>query len=79
MRSAVSTVGSIVVLIAGVGCGVGSGVCSGMGWEQKAVVCMHGVGIFSGIASGLNEADPVNPAAIPGRLLGDVVVGNMNA
>ena len=58
VRTVVTTIGSITALIGGVGCGVGSAFCSGMGWEQKAMVCLHGVGICSGIASGLHDAEP---------------------
>lgn len=64
VRSAVSTVGSITALVGGVSCGIGSAVCSGMGWEQKAMVCLHGVGICTGVASGMHEADLINPAII---------------
>jgi len=72
-RTVVSTVGSLTALVGGIGCGVGSWICSGMGWEQKAMVCMHGVGIFSGIASGLHDADPANPVTVPGKLASEVV------
>lgn len=72
-RSAVSTIGSLSALVAGVGCGIGSAVCSGMGWQQKAMVCLHGVGFCSGVAAGLNDADPVNPVTIPGKLAGEAV------
>ena len=44
-----------------------------MGWEQKAMVCLHGVEICAGLASGMNEADPINPITIPGGLAGDTV------
>jgi len=67
LRSAVSMGGSIAALIGGVSCGIGSAICSGMGWEQKAMVCLYGVGVCSGVASGMHEADPVNPATIPGK------------
>ena len=73
LRSAVTTSGSIAALLGGVGCGVGSAVCAGMGYEQKAMICLHGVGICAGIATGLNEADPLNPVTIPGRVLGGTV------
>jgi len=73
MRSAVSTAGSLAALVGGVGCGIGSAVCSGMGWEQKAIVCLHGVGICSGIASGLHDADPINPVTVPGKIAGATI------
>ena len=73
VRTAVSTVGSITALVGGVSCGLGSAICSGMGWEQKAVVCLHGLGVCSGIASGMNDADPINPVTVPGKIAGDVV------
>lgn len=68
VRTAVSTVGSITAIVGGVGCGVGSAFCSGMGWEQKAMICLHGVGVCSGIASGLHDADPVNPVTAAGTV-----------
>ena len=74
VRSAVTTAGSIAALVGGIGCGIGSAVCSGMGWEQKAMVWLHGVGICAGVASGMHEADPINPATIPGKLASDAVV-----
>ena len=73
VRSAVSTVGSISALVGGVTCGIGSAICSGMGWGQKAIVCLHGVGICAGVASGMHNADPVNPATVPDKVAGDVV------
>ena len=73
IRTTVSTVGSIAALVGGVSCGIGSAVCSGMGWEQKAMVCLHGVGVCSGIASGMHDADPINPVTVPGKLAGDAV------
>jgi hypothetical protein len=78
IRTAVSTVGSIAALVGGVSCGIGSAVCSGMGWEQKAMVCLHGVGVCSGVASGLHDADPINPVTVPGKIAGDAV-GKMSA
>jgi len=78
VRTAVSTAGSIAALVGGVSCGLGSAVCSGMGWEQKAMVCLHGVGVCSGIASGMHDADPINPVTIPGKVAGDAV-GKMSA
>lgn len=73
LRTAVSTAGSIASLIGGVSCGIGSAVCSGMGWEQKAMLCLHGLGFCSGVAAGLHEADPVNPATAPGKLASDAI------
>lgn len=73
VRTAVSSIGSITALVGGVGCGVGSAICSGMGWEQKAMVCLHGLGICAGIASGLHDADPVNPVTVPGKVASEVV------
>ena len=73
VRTAVSTAGSIAALVGGVSCGLGSAVCSGMGWEQKAMVCLHGVGVCSGVASGMHEADPINPVTVPGKIAGDAV------
>ena len=73
LRSAISTVGSVSAVVVGVGCGVGSAVCSGMGWEQKAMICLHGVGICSGIASGLHDADPVNPVTAAGSIASEMV------
>jgi hypothetical protein len=72
-RTAVSSIGSLTALVGGISCGVGSAICSGMGWEQKAMVCLHGVGICSGIASGLHDADPANPVTVPGKLASEVV------
>ena len=73
VRAVVSTTGSISAMVGGIACGVGSAICSGMGWEQKAMVCLHGVGICSGIASGLHDADPANPVTVPGKLASEVV------
>tara|TARA_B100000795_G_scaffold190676_1_gene145267 strand:+ start:898 stop:1392 length:495 start_codon:yes stop_codon:yes gene_type:complete len=73
LRTAVSTIGSIAALIGGVSCGIGSAVCSGMGYEQKAMVCLHGLGICSGVASGMHDADPVNPVTVPGKLASEAV------
>ena len=78
IRTAVSTVGSIAALVGGVSCGIGSALCSGMGWEQKAMVCLHGVGVCSDIASGMHDADPINPVTVPGKLAGDTV-GKLSA
>ena len=66
-RAAVSTVGSITAMGAGVACAVGMGICSGMGWTQKAVICAQGVGVCSGAATGLHEGDPANLATVPGK------------
>ena len=38
---------------------------------QQAVVCAQGVGICAGVATGMNEGDPMNPATVPGRLAGE--------
>jgi len=45
-----------------------------MGWEQKAMACLHGVGYCSGIASVMLDADPINPVTVPGKLAGEAVV-----
>ena len=34
---------------------------SSMGWEQKVMICLHGVGICAGVASGIHEADCYSP------------------
>ena len=73
VRTAISTVGSIASVVGGVSCGVGSAFCSAMGWEQKAMVCLHGVGVCSGVASGLHDADPINPVTAAGGLAGDML------
>jgi len=78
VRSAVSSVGSIAAVIGGISCGVGSAFCSGMGWEQKAMFYLHGVGVCSGIASGMHDADPVNPVTAAGSVASEVV-GKMSA
>ena len=64
LRAAVSTVGSITAMGAGVACGVGTAFCGAMGWEQKAVVCAQGVGVCAEIAKGMHEGDPTNPVAV---------------
>ena len=46
---------------------------SSMGWEQKAMMCLHGVGICAGVASEMHEADPINTVTVPGRLAGEAV------
>lgn len=79
MRSVVSTVGSLSSLVGGVACGLGSAICSGMGYEQKAIVCLHGVAVCSGMASGLHDADPANPATLVGKVAGDAIAGSMSA
>ena len=56
-----------------VGCGIRSAVCSGMGWDQKTMVCLHDVGVCAGVASGIHEAEPINPVTISGKLAGDAV------
>ena len=71
LRATVSTAGSIASMGAGVACAVGMGICSGMGWTQKAMICAQGVGLCSGAATGLHEGDPANPATVPGRLAGE--------
>jgi hypothetical protein len=73
LRTAVSSVGSLAALASGAVCGIGTAICTGMGWEQKAMVCLHGVGICSGIVSGLHDADPVNPVTVPGKLASEVI------
>jgi hypothetical protein len=78
VRTAVTTIGSIAALVGGLGFGVGSAVCSGMGWEQKAMICLHGVGICSGLSSGMHDADPVNPVTVTGKLASEVI-GKMSA
>ena len=82
MRSAVSTAGSIAALAGGLSCGVGSAICSGLGFKQKAMVFLHGVGLFSGIAAGMHEADPVNPITAPVKIATDIAtetIGQMSA
>ena len=37
------------------------------------MICLHGVVICAVLASGMNEANPVNPATIPDRVAGDAV------
>ena len=73
VRTTVSMVGSITALVGGVSCGLGSAICSGMGWEQKAMMCLQGLGVCCGIASGMNDADPINPVTVPGKIAGGVV------
>ena len=73
LRSAVSSAGSIAAVVGGISCGVGSAFCSGMGWEQKAMICLHGVGVCSGVASGLHDADPANPVTAAGSVASEVV------
>ncbi len=86
MRSAISTVGSVSVLTGGVAYGIGLAICGGMGWEQKAIVWLQGVGVCAEIATSMNEVDPINPVTIPGRLAGEsvenlaqVAAGSMSA
>lgn len=79
VRTAVSTAGSISALVVGVACGAGSGICSGLGYEQKAVVCLHGLALCSGIASGLHDVDPANPATIAGKFASDAMTSQMSA
>jgi hypothetical protein len=73
IRSAVSTASSIAELVGGVSCGIASALCSGMGWEQKAMVCLHGMVACSSVASGLHDADPINPITVPGKIAGDAI------
>lgn len=65
VRAVVSTTGSISAMVGGIACGLGTAFCAGMGWEQKAVVCAQGVSICAGVATGMNEGDPMNPATVP--------------
>jgi hypothetical protein len=44
-----------------------------MGWEQKAMVCLHGMVACSSVASGLHDADPINPITVPGKIAGDAI------
>ena len=39
---------------------------SSMGWEQKAMMCLHGVDICAGVAPGMHETDPINTVYSPG-------------
>jgi len=71
VSAVVSTTGSISAMVGGIACGLGTAFYAGMGWEQKAVVCAQGVGICAGVATGMNEGDPMNPATVPGRLAGE--------
>ena len=71
VRAAVSTIGSISAMVGGVACGLGTVGCSAMGWEQKAVLFAQGIGLCAGVATGMHEADPGNPATVPGKLAGD--------
>ena len=41
--------------------------------KQKATMCFHGASLFTGIATGLSEADPINPATVPGKVASKVV------
>lgn len=77
VRATVSTVGSIAALVGGVACGLGSVGCAAMGWEQKAIICAQGLGLCSGVATGMHEADPGNPATVPGKLAGDAAAAEL--
>ena len=79
VRAAVSTVGSIAAMVGGVACAIGSAGCSGMGWEQKAVICVQGLGVCAGIKTGMHEADPGNPATMPGKVVGEVAAAAFSA
>ena len=70
-RAVVSTTASIVSMTAGVGCTLGMAGCSDMGWEQKALVCAQGLGVCAGVAAGLHQEDPSNPATMPGKIASD--------
>ena len=72
VRAAVSTTGSITAMIGGVA-------CSAMGWEQKAVLCAQELGVCAGVATGMHEADPGNPATVPGKLAGDAASAALSA
>ena len=61
VRAVVSTTGSVSAMVGCVACGIGTSVCAGTGWEQKAVICAQGVGICAGIATGMYEGNPTNP------------------
>jgi len=37
------------------------------------MICLHGVGICSGVASGMHDADPVNPVIVAGKLASEAV------
>jgi hypothetical protein len=52
-------------MVGGIACGLGTAFCA------KAVVCAQGVSICAGVATGMNEGDPMNPATVPGRLAGE--------
>ena len=71
VRATVSTVGSIAAMVGVVACTLGSAGWAAMGWEQKAVICAQGLGFCAGVATGMHEADPGNPATITGKLAGD--------
>lgn len=72
LRTAVSSVGSVAALVGGTACGIGTAICTGMGWKGKAMVCFHGTAICTGAATGLSQADPANPVTLPGRVAGEV-------
>ena len=58
-------------MVGAVACGLGSAGCAAMGWEQKAIICVQGLGVCAGVATGMHEANPGNPATVPGKLAGD--------
>lgn len=61
------------VRTAGTACGLGTAICTGMGWKQKTMVCFHGAVLCSGVATGLSEANPSNPVTVPGKMAGQAV------
>ena len=79
LRAAVSSVGSIAAMVDGIACAIGSAGCAGMGWEQKAVVCVQGIGVCAGITTGMHEADPGNPATLPGKVVGEAAAAAFSA
>lgn len=72
VRTAVSSVGSIAALAGGTACGIGTAICTGMGWEQKAIVCFYGNAMCTGSGTSISQADPANLVTIPGRVAGEV-------
>lgn len=79
VRAAVSTTGRITAMVGDVACGLGSVACSAMGWEQKAILCAQGLGFCAGVATGMHEADPGNPATVPSKLAGDAASAAFSA
>ena len=43
------SVGRISAMAGGIACGIVYAVCAGMGWEQKAVVWVQGIGVCYGV------------------------------